>query len=426
MRAIDIVRSAIRTTFRSRLRTVLTVIAIFIGAFTLTITNGLGTGINAYIDDTVASIGADDVLTVSKTPDNVTDGGVREYKPNLVASGPHDEVEALTPTDIEELRGVDGVESAEPQLPVAVDSITYDGGKAYEFNIGSSVPGKTLQLAAGSQLDADSDAFELALPVNYVDPLGFSDAKDAIDKEVALAITDAEGTQSIVTAVIVGVAERSLGGGDGSGTANDALTTELDKVQSIGESQSDRESYAQATVVFDINSTPAEVEKLRDALTELGYDSKTVDDEIGAFKSVIDGIILTLNAFSVIALLAAGFGIVNTLLTSVQERTREIGLMKAMGLSSRKVFGLFSTEALFLGFLGSVLGSLGGIVIGSAVSGTLATSLLGDLPGLTLIAFTPVSVLSIIVLVMGIAFLAGTLPAVRAARQNPIDALRYE
>src|SRR5215207_9537448 len=103
MRAIDIVRSAIRTTFRSRLRTLLTVIAIFIGAFTLTITNGLGTGINAYIDDTVASIGADDVLTVSKTPENVTDGGVREYNPDLVASGPHDEVEALTPTDIKEL-----------------------------------------------------------------------------------------------------------------------------------------------------------------------------------------------------------------------------------------------------------------------------------------------------------------------------------
>ena len=100
--------------------------------------------------------------------------------------------------------------------------------------------------------------------------------------------------------------------------------------------------------------------------------------------------------------------------------------MKAMGLSSRKVFGLFSTEALFLGFLGSALGSLGGIVIGSAASGTLATGLLGDLPGLTLIAFTPVSVLSVIVLVMGIAFLSGTLPAVRAARQNPIDALRYE
>ena len=76
----------------------------------------------------------------------------------------------------------------------------------------------------------------------------------------------------------------------------------------------------------------------------------------GMFKTVIDGIVLVLNAFAIIALLAASFGIVNTLLMSVQERTREIGLMKAMGMGSGKVFGLFSLEAAFIGFLGSAIG----------------------------------------------------------------------
>ena len=56
MRAIDVVTAAVRNSFRSRLRTSLTVIAIFIGAFTLTITNGLGTGINNYIDTQVSSL----------------------------------------------------------------------------------------------------------------------------------------------------------------------------------------------------------------------------------------------------------------------------------------------------------------------------------------------------------------------------------
>lgn len=65
MKALDILASAVSNTFRGRTRTLLTVLAIFVGAFTLTITTGLGTGINRYIDTTVAEIGAEDVMTVA-------------------------------------------------------------------------------------------------------------------------------------------------------------------------------------------------------------------------------------------------------------------------------------------------------------------------------------------------------------------------
>ena len=71
MRTLDLITSAVGNTFRSKTRTTLTVLAIFVGAFTLTITQGLGTGINRYIDDTVSGIGASDVMTVTKTPDTV-------------------------------------------------------------------------------------------------------------------------------------------------------------------------------------------------------------------------------------------------------------------------------------------------------------------------------------------------------------------
>jgi putative ABC transport system permease protein len=76
MKATDIVATAIGDSFRSRLRTTLTVIAIFIGAFTLTLTNGLGAGVNNYIDSQVASIGAPDVMNVSKPvePTEETEG----------------------------------------------------------------------------------------------------------------------------------------------------------------------------------------------------------------------------------------------------------------------------------------------------------------------------------------------------------------
>ena len=141
---------------------------------------------------------------------------------------------------------------------------------------------------------------------------------------------------------------------------------------------------------------------------------------------MIDGIVLVLNAFAIIALLPAGFGIVNTLYMSVQERTREIGLMKAMGMGSGRVFSLFSLEAIVLGFLGSTLGVLVAMATGSLVSSALANSLLSGLPGLTLIAFDPISIALIIGLVTAIGFVAGTLPAARAANADPVNSLRYE
>ncbi|MFC5127154.1 ABC transporter permease [Pseudoclavibacter helvolus] len=111
---------------------------------------------------------------------------------------------------------------------------------------------------------------------------------------------------------------------------------------------------------------------------------------------------------------------------SVQERTREMGLMKAMGMGSGRVFTLFSVEAAFIGLLGSAIGALVAVVAGTVISAALATTLLADLPGLTLIAFDPVSIGVVIVVVMIIAFLAGTLPAARAARADPVESLRYE
>jgi putative ABC transport system permease protein len=87
MRTVDLVSTAVANTFRSKTRTILTVLAIFVGAFTLTITNGLGTGINAFIDKTVASMGASDVLTVTKTT-SATSTGPQKYDPDAVASAP--------------------------------------------------------------------------------------------------------------------------------------------------------------------------------------------------------------------------------------------------------------------------------------------------------------------------------------------------
>ncbi|MFC8797676.1 ABC transporter permease [Promicromonospora sp. NPDC057138] len=427
MKVVDVVATAFRNAFRSRLRTSLTVLAIFIGAFTLSLTNGLGTGVNRYLDDTVASVGVDDVLTVTKTNEEApTDGGPAEYDPNTIeADGPPGStITALTDDDIDTIADVDGVLSVDPAKSVMIDYVQHDGGTKYQMTAGGFVPGMRVELAAGDQVDLDAADPELVLPESYLEPLELGSAADAVGQTVALAVTDATGEQVTTDATIVGVAEPGVGALGGA-IPNDVLTNTLYDLQTTGAPEAETTRYAQASVWFDVAAGEEAAQALQDRLEDAGYTASTLEDQLGTLTSVIDAIVLVLNGFAVIALIAAGIGIVNTLFMAVQERTREVGLMKAMGLSSGRVFSLFSIEAVVIGLVGSAVGVLGAIGVGQLVNG-LSGSLLVDLPGLTLIAFDPVSVATVVLGVMAIAFVAGTLPALRAARQDPISSLRYE
>lgn len=433
MKTGDLIASAISNTFRSKTRTILTILAIFVGAFTLTVTNGLGTRINQYIDNTVSSIGASDVMTVTKTAEGATGigSGPKEYDPDAISSGANrpgggGTVTALTDADITTLQGVDGVLRVEPSKSITVKYIQYSDGTKWVTSVGTLIPGQTLQLAVGTAPDNDATDLQVAIPDSLVEPLGFASAGDAIGATVTLAVTDAVRTQHTVEATITGVSEQTLVGGGSSTTPNEALTNELFTLQNTGVPADQQVRYASASVWFATDATPAQVDDLKAALTDAGFTGTTVADQLGSFTTVIDAIVLVLNAFAIIALLAASFGIVNTLLMSVQERTREIGLMKAMGMGSGRVFSLFSLEAVFIGFLGSAIGVGVAMIVGTGVSSVLAKSLFSDLPGLQLIAFDPVSIAVIILVVMAIAFLAGTLPAARAAKADPVESLRHE
>ncbi|MBK8445683.1 MAG: ABC transporter permease [Micropruina sp.] len=430
MRAVDVVGDAIDNTLRSKARTALTVVAIVIGSFTLTLTSGVGTGINAYINKTVASIGARDVMTVTKTVPAAQDSEAPiAYDPNAPTSSGDsmggEEAKPITAAELKDLARVPGVLSVEPTLTVRADYVQQAAGTKYQAEVGGFVAGMSLDLAAGQQLGWNASQNQVTIPVTYVQPLGYASNAAAIGTTVTIGITAANGNATTVTATVVGVSVAGFSGG-GSLTPNAALSRALYDAQSVGLKEAARTSYPSAAIRFDPAATAAEVTALKARLAAIGYDGATVSDQLGIYRTAIDAVVLILNGFAAIALLAAGFGIVNTLLMSVQERTREIGLMKAMGMPGGSVFGVFSTEAVFIGLLGSAIGAGLAIVAGSLTSGLLAGSLLTDLPGLQIIAFDPVAIGIIVGTVMAIAFLAGTIPAVRAARQDPIDALRYE
>jgi putative ABC transport system permease protein len=430
MKLIDIFRTANANILRSKLRTSLTIIAIFIGAFTLTLTNGIGSGISSYIDKQLNNIGAKDVLVIQAAGQDSNSNNTstpKEYDPSqkVSATAFGTTTVVLTDADIDKIKQVPGIKSVTPNLVVTPDFISGKNGKKFQLSVNPYISGTNIDLAAGSAISNDDPNPTLLVPLDYVSALGYSSNEAILGQTVTIGITDGTGEQHQVTGVVKGVQQKSLTN-EGGASINQTLTNQLYQQQIIGLPPATTNSYEVLVAKFDPSFSDTQITDLKNQLKGKGYKAQTVEDQLGTFKSVVNGIVLVLNVFAIIALLAASFGIVNTLLMSVQERTKEIGLMKAMGMSSGKIFLLFSTEAMTLGFWGSLIGVLVATAVGNVVNHIVSTGLLKDLPGLSLLAFPIVSLVGIVLLVIVIALLAGTLPAWRAARQSPIDSLRYE
>ena len=432
MKILDIFLTASTNMFRSKLRTSLTILAIFIGAFTLTITSGIGSGISGYINKQLGNLGAKDVLLVTavnpSTGPSTGSTAPKKYDPNrksVASGGPGGAQPILTDADITKIKAHAGVLSVRPTRTVAASYIQGLSVDKYQVTVAPNIRGTNLDLAAGTNVEDSSSQYQVILPVSYISSLGFSDAKAAVGKSVTIGISDAFGKVQEQKAVVVGVQQKGLLGGSNV-TVNNPLTQQLYALQTQGLPPATTQQYQQVEAKIDAKLSAATITSLKATLKDQGYTAQTVQDQIGSFKTVISGVIYVLDAFAVIALLAASFGIINTLLMAVQERTKEIGLMKSMGMGGGRIFLLFSMEAVMIGFWGSLLGVGVAYGVGQAANHILSNGFLKDLPGLNIVAFPLQSIGIIMLIIMAIAFLAGTLPARRASRLNPIDALRYE
>ena len=418
MKTRDIAISAIANLMRNKTRTILTMIATFIGAFVITLVAGLNIGVNAYLDDQLNSLGGENIFIIF--PAELLGTGIGGSDPT-----PYNPEAPIEGMDLEAVRLIYGIEDAQPVAMLRSDYIIGVHEERYAFQVSGMSDSIIIQLEAGEQLNNDTNDFEILIDPPYVEALGFSSNEDAVGSTLTLAVSNAFGERTHLEVSIAGIREPSLVN-TGSSFVNYALYDEIHRINEEGLPEAMQGQIFMIATELYPNLAEYRLAEIRAELEELGYIGQTLEDQFGALSDVMNTITAVLIMFGAISLLAASFGIINTLFMSVQERTREIGLMKAVGLSSGKVFRVFSWEAILIGFFGSLFGVLGAMGIGSLINHAAEDTFLDGLPGLTLIQFTISSVLIIMLLIMFIAFLAGTLPARRASKLDPITALRSE
>lgn len=426
MRLWDLVTTANGNLRRSKLRTLLTISAVIIGALTLMLTTGVGAGLESYVDEQVNSVGAKDILIVRvKSDENPlsTSSEPKEFNPNQKPQNQFTQP-LLTDSDIENIRKTPGIKEVTPVYGIQALYITTDD-KKFQANLSQTAKGVNQPLVAGRLVDVESDKYEVTIPKEFVSVLGFKDNQSALNKNVTFGFKDANEQIFTLDTKIVGVQEKSIINGNQI-TSNVALMRSAFEKAYKGVPDNQRNKYPIANAQFDNSKNSKEVKALQEDLKKQGYTATTLDDILGIVTNIIGAITTFLNIFAGIALIAATFGIINTLMMAVQERTREIGLMKALGMSKLKIFTLFSIEAISIGFWGGLVALGLANIIGRIGSNIAADTLFKDFSGLELFSFPAISMIGIILIIMLIAFLAGALPARRASKLDPIEALRYE
>lgn len=176
-----------------------------------------------------------------------------------------------------------------------------------------------------------------------------------------------------------------------------------------------------------IASSQNELQGVRSSIEAMGYGTVSVVDTVAQIDNLFGSFRLLLGVIGLVALSVAALGMFNTLTVSLLERTREVGLLKAMGMKTEEVRELFLTESMIMGFYGGVLGLIMGIGMGKLLSIALSSIAIARGVGFVDVSTVPLSfVLVIVVLAVVVGIITGYFPARRATKISALNALRYE
>lgn len=452
MLLIDILRRSGRSLLSAKTRTLLTAFAIAVGAFALTLTLGASNGAQNYADNLIKNNFDPSELIV--TADSGLFTRTDASKPQVYdqnfgsvtsAAGALRQVKMLSDSDLTRLKAISGVASVRPAITSSLQYITRDGQKKYVASLQTYSSYNKPDLLAGS-IPSTIPSRSLIVPEGFLSVLGFSDAKSAIGQTLRLAVKKQIDQTAALSSLAQGASVSSILAAGATeeqfkiiavskkpvtviqpGTelylyADGSDVAALNDIATAGTTSYHK--YLTAYVKVTNGTNDKALAAAQDAIKKAGYGAQSVKDTQATLTQIITILQGIVTVFGLIAVVASVFGVVNTMYISVLQRTREIGLMKALGMHKRDITKLFRYEAALIGFIGGILGSGLGVILGFVLNPTISKQLGLGAENLLVFRFDQLALLVIGLII--VATLAGFFPARKASRLDPIAALRTE
>src|SRR5258708_17307316 len=195
MKILDLIQISQSNLVRSKLRTSLTILAVFIGTFTISITNGVGNGVNAYINKELGNVGVNNAFVVQNNSSRSSPlaNEVVKYDPEQKTGMFNTTL--VSNSDISKIENIKNVVKVTPHYVPRIDYVTTNSDK-YQAAAQSYIAGLNLDMASGRALNTESND-EITIPIRYISPLGFSQASNAIGKKLTVGYRSEEHTSEL-------------------------------------------------------------------------------------------------------------------------------------------------------------------------------------------------------------------------------------
>jgi putative ABC transport system permease protein len=424
MKLSDTLLSALQNLGRRKVRTVLTSIGVFVGILTIVTMVSLGVGIQKQITDTIKAFGLETVWVGPRFEERPPGA----YNPFARVSPEN----PITPEQVDNLKKLPGVASYEVwlELPAAPEMSLTVEGRTFSIVLREPEPDEQVfagpqEMVAGQKLAVTEDARGIVLSQRLLSRAKYKREEYAglVGKPATVTVTAPRGDKAEFKTTIVGIDNGFVGAEMGNADKLDIKKWWFNDPDIL-----ETDGYAGVVLRTETLNDATRISKLVE--DEYGFEAATLQTFLDQVNRIFTILQVMLSSVGLLALLVASIGIINTMIMAIYERTREIGILKALGSSNGDVLRMFMVEAGLIGLLGGVVGVLSGWLLGLLLNVIIIDYMKREqVPMLMEAPFFVVTwelVGGALVFATLVGILAGLYPAFRAARLDPLAALRHE